>query len=611
MIVDLVGALADPGVITDDPPPGTDAFAAVIVPILDDVLGRADDGDEGADGYDPLTDDPVVGLPFYGSWPAKATSVPDAGWPRALNVRTTRRVAAGLGARTVRHNQEALMAAAWDQLGSIREAADELNRGRLAAEIGRGWQARVAAVEPGDRLGLVAPLLSFVTVGGTPAREIVAGSAVPRVLLDRVWMRRTPRARGASAAGAYVAATSADAGQAAQRAFAYQAVAGAVGISPADSELAADEDSVELISADEMDHLEATGLAAQVGGVVLSDYVLGSRLAAPARRADSPTGPDTDPRPVPVPQVASVADVADAAAALDPLLSMRSSLIARIPALAALLPAGELPAGLALAPEFTDPLFWDLAELDEDVIVPGLGEFPNNRVRLLAVNAGFVGAYLVGANHEMSREFLWREYPTDLAATFFARFFDYGAAQTVDITPISGWAPGSAISANLPNAAATTVILIRGDLVRRYPEVNVFLAPRGANGLPEYEFSVQPSFEGRLSADALVVGFPVAPEVVLGETTAPEHFVVLEERMVEPRFGLDVDREPGRLTTWDELAWTDFSTADEHVGVGPIPGIKAQTLDGVEWGRNSAHLAAAVHQRPFRRVFPASELVVR
>jgi hypothetical protein len=300
--------------------------------------------------------------------------------------------------------------------------------------------------------------------------------------------------------------------------------------------------------------------------------------------------------------------VAAAVTGLDPLLSMRASLVARIPALEGLLPEGELPAQLELAPEFTDALYWDLAELDQDVIVPGVGDFPNNRVRLLAVNGGFVGAYMAGANHEMSIEFLWREYPTDLTATFFRRFFDYENADTVDIDPIADWPSGSSISSNLPNAASTTAILIRGDLVKRYPEVNVFLAPQGGQAKPLYAKSVQPSFEGRLGADVLVVGFPVAPEVVLGQTGDPEYFVVLEERVVAPRFGLDVERS-GKLTSWDELALTDFVKEEDHVSTGPIPVLGTPTFDGVKWGRNAAHLAAAVHQRPFRRLFPATRLV--
>jgi hypothetical protein len=701
MSVDLVGALADPGLVDEPTPPGTAEFTTVVEPILDAVLGRADDRPDGP-RYDALEDDPVVGLPFYGSWPAEASRVPDAGWARALNLRTTRRMAAGLGARTVRHNQESLMAAAWDQLGSIREAADELNRGRLSAEVGRSWQARLAAVEAGDRLALAAPLLTFITVFDTPARRMVEASEAPSVLIDRAWLRRAPRARAASAANAYVDATRPDATPVARRAFAFQAVATAMGITPLDTQLDVEDRSTDLLDAEAIDYVNDTGLATLIGGATLSDFVLQRRVVGPigpltgesahlgtdrpdgraagrppggaadrtgagaadhkagpasgrpadrrdparyatgdpadrdvhvpaGRPADRPAGrtptrevpPATGPTgpldlpghdgpidfPLP-PIVGSVIAVAEAVASLDPLLSMRASLVARIPALGDLLPAGELPAELTLAPEFADPLFWDLSELDDDVIVPGLGEFPNNRVRLLAVNPGFVGAYLVGANHEMAREFLWREYPTDLAATFFARFFDYGSDATVDIEPIAGWPDGSSIGANLPNAATTTVILVRGDLIRRYPEVNMFLVPRGAGGKPDYTDAVQPSFEGRLGDDALVVGFPVAPDVVLGRTGGAEHYVVFEERVVAPRFGLDVERTPpGPLTTWDELAWTDFPGADHHIGVGPIPGLGKPDLDTVVWGRNAAHLAAAVHQRPFRRLYLASTLV--
>ena len=137
-------------------------------------------------------------------------------------------------------------------------------------------------------------------------------------------------------------------------------------------------------------------------------------------------------------------------AALDPLLSVRASIVARIPALADLLPADEMPAGSRSPPQFDDPLFWDLAEIDEDVIVPGLGEFPVNRVRLLAVNPGFVGAYLVGANHEMARELLWREYPTDLTATVLRallRLRRQGRRSTS--CPIAGWDEDSSISDNV------------------------------------------------------------------------------------------------------------------------------------------------------------------
>ena len=640
MIVELVGALADPGEVTDAAPPGTKPFITAVKPILEDVLDRADDDTTGKD-YDALRDDPVVGLPFHGSWPAHATTVPGTGWARELNLRTNRRMAAGLGARTVRHNQEELMAAAWDQLGSIREASDELNRARLGAEVARSRQAGVAAVEPGDRLVLAAPLLTFVTVRGEPARKLISAGAAPTGLIERAWLRRPPRGRGASAGTAFVEATRAGAAPELRRALDFRKVAPAEGMSPAEIELAVEEDPGDLIGAEAMAHVAATGLAQTVGGTKLAGFVLGSApiggrspkkpgarpgptkprtgTAKPLRRTpaggrDAPPGgipKDTPgiPPGIPTTTKATAADVADAVAALDPLVAARASIVARIPALAKLLPADEMPASFALAPEFEDPLFWDLAEIDEDVIVPGIGDFPVNRVRLLAVDPGFVGAYLLGAQHELAREFLWREYPTDLTATFFTRFFDYGDAETVDILPIAGWDEESSISDNLPGAATTTAILIRGDLVRRYPDANIFLAPPGTGGVPAYDDGIQPSFEGRLGTDVLVVGFPVKTDVVLGKNGVGEHFVVIEERVTAPRFGLDLARS-GALKTWDGLAWTDFEGSGDHISTGPIPRLGPTVIGPVEWGRNSAHLGAAVHQRPYRRVYPATHLVV-
>ena len=266
---------------------------------------------------------------------------------------------------------------------------------------------------------------------------------------------------------------------------------------------------------------------------------------------------------------------------------------------------GDLPAELHLGPVFEDPLFFDLLEADPDVIVPGLGTFPSNRVRLLGVNGGFVGALLVGANHQMAEELLWREYPADLAATFFSRFFAYDDPETVDIAPLAGWGRTTSVTANVPVAAATTALLVRGDLVRRYPDLNVFLAPQTVDGEPDVESAVQPSFLCPLDADTVVVGFPLPPAEVLG---TPEYFVAFEERVLAPRFGLDVHRD-GPLTGWDELTWEDFPPRATHASASSIPGLGRPEFDGVRWGRNSAHLAAAVHQPPYRRLFPASRLV--
>ena len=60
--------------------------------------------------------------------------------------------------------------------------------------------------------------------------------------------------------------------------------------------------------------------------------------------------------------------------------------------------------------------------------------------------------------------------------------------------------------------------------------------------------------------------------MVLGETGIGEYFVVIEERVAAPRFGLDVERA-GALTTWDGLAWTDFEGSGDHISTARSPGI--------------------------------------
>ena len=106
---------------------------------------------------------------------------------------------------------------------------------------------------------------------------------------------------------------------------------------------------------------------------------------------------------------------------------------------------------LKVAPDFPEPMFDALATQSLDLIMPGLDKFPLNRCGLFESNQAFIEAYMVGLNHEMSREMLWREFPADLRQTFFRQFWDKSdtpagsaflpaAVSQKDIRPISDWA---------------------------------------------------------------------------------------------------------------------------------------------------------------------------
>jgi len=62
--------------------------------------------------------------------------------------------------------------------------------------------------------------------------------------------------------------------------------------------------------------------------------------------------------------------------------------------------------------------------MSQDYILPGLENVPQNTVGLLQTNRRFIEAYMVGLNHEMASELLWREFPTDHRGSYFRSFWD-------------------------------------------------------------------------------------------------------------------------------------------------------------------------------------------
>ena len=139
------------------------------------VRGRADPADQrrrrsrgpvGTRPYVPERDDPVVGPPLYGAGQRASSTCRAKGWQRTLNLRPASRAAAGLGAELVRATQTELLAAAWDQVGELREVNDALNRGRLAAELA-GASCAASAASPTPRCSPRPPVCirSFSTAG--------------------------------------------------------------------------------------------------------------------------------------------------------------------------------------------------------------------------------------------------------------------------------------------------------------------------------------------------------------------------------------------------------------------------------------------------------------
>ena len=98
--------------------------------------------------------------------------------------------------------------------------------------------------------------------------------------------------------------------------------------------------------------------------------------------------------------------------------------------------ATRAPLSKGQALQYTGPYFDDsrimketavlraLAALSQDWLLPGLDQVLPNTVSLLETNQAFIEAYMVGLNHEFSRELLWNEYPTDQRGSYFRQFWN-------------------------------------------------------------------------------------------------------------------------------------------------------------------------------------------
>jgi len=227
-------------------------------------------------------------------------------------------------------------------------------------------------------------------------------------------------------------------------------------------------------------------------------------------------------------------------------------------------------------PKFRRPMFEPLRDISLELLLPGAEGIPENTVSVLEVNTAFINSYMIGLNHEMSRELLWREYPTDQRGSYFRQFWDSSIAiererlerlsslglkpednlpidvekeiidKYQDIDEIHRWDKNIGISKSKPqgpNVPAdeenSSAFLIKGDLMRRYPN-SVIYAIRAVwyknkptlptithkdpnTNLPTRVFPnlqeeiIEPIFRGTINPDITFFGFSRSIDKLTGE----------------------------------------------------------------------------------------------
>ncbi len=358
----------------------------------------------------------------------------------------------------------------------------------------------------------------------------------------------------------------------------------------------------------------AAGTAPAASGGAAAGGTADSAAAAQFRAATSDLFTYLGHLPVDPPQAAALDLVGlrtTLLARLDPAVTVPRRVNSRIALKASLVWAPVDPIEpIMAAPEFDQPMYAPLRDLSEQYVLPGVELVPPNTVGLVLANHAFIEAYMVGLNHEMARQLLWNDYPTDQRGSYFRQFWDVSAyvpqkgdptdpaalAELVkDIPPINTW-PLPVPLGQHPNrtdvALNNVVLLVRGELFKRYPTAIVYAAKakKTGTGLDIDETDERyPIFSGQLSTDITFLGFNLGLDDARGGTaSSPDgFFFVFQEQPSEPRFGLEPTERANPTQEWADLAWTNFGAGAPGGGIYQLPDLgkttRALTIKTSPW----------------------------
>jgi hypothetical protein len=284
------------------------------------------------------------------------------------------------------------------------------------------------------------------------------------------------------------------------------------------------------------------------------------------------------------------------------------------------------------APDLSEPTFQSLAAISHDWLLPGIDTLPADTTTLVESNRTFISGFLVGMNHELARELLWREYPTDQRGTYCRQFWAHrntgDATDQFDLQSRLDEAPDLSLEQlgeKAGQAASPLVLVVKGELVRRYPGMLVTAAKTkksGAIRVLDPATEIQPDFMARLEPDVLLVGFEtLSADLVwsLGDNEDTAWWFFFAEHFTEPRFGLDQPAagDPVAFTDWNDATWA-HAVLDSAGRLGansftgpPWPKSKPGTPPGpsYDWHGSSSAIAWILLQYPFRRGVRGTDLL--
>ncbi|HYX05843.1 MAG TPA: hypothetical protein VE912_03840, partial [Bacteroidales bacterium] len=302
-------------------------------------------------------------------------------------------------------------------------------------------------------------------------------------------------------------------------------------------------------------------------------------------------------------------------------------------------------------PDFEEPMYAKLRDISVDLLIPNINLVPDNTISLLISNQPFIESYMVGLNHEMGRELLWREYPSESRGSYFRQFWDVNGIIGIkddetdeaamkekykDIKPIHTWNSlselGSHNNRDAEGDETQIVLMIKGELFKHYPNTVLFAqkAHKKESNSEEKEIRLElsdeeikkeikfPLYKAEINPDIKFFGFDLTAGQASGADKTPGFednegwFFIIQQAPGEPRFGMDIDIGTNNGSpTWDDLSWKHFNNEKmKFIDLTESPSLVASddTPEG-RWGSSSAQMAYVLYQKPVMIAVHGTEML--
>lgn len=501
------------------------------------------------DPQDQALDDPIVVPPLYGQWYFfqkkvsfdPATGEPRSNWFNELNLDPRFRVSAGMGTQVIQQDQEKLMDRAWDQVGSVVEAIKRLRLGQLSMEVSEKlFSSYFRTVDPATFLSLTSMTHARLSLsGGESVRTNLQAAQVATPVMTQGF-NKVARLNGPvlkrTAYGAYVTANNEGGLTMAGDLVNVQANVFDFPDLNTSASLMFEQGQLD----NWLLNFDLTGISLPIGGfggntwggfdptqwgdligsglpsfilfsVLPPDAVLESTLGAIKEYFSEDNWRErADGDPLQLLQVGqTITTKLNPIALLNRRIWQELNYQVQAPApeeeevvIFSPLPLQPIPAPVQPSkpvepltyPAFPDPMYLQLRDLSKELFLPGIEYIPENTFSLLETNRHFIESFMVGLNHEMSRELLWREYPTDQRGSYFQKFWEsidnpLQSGDVPDIKPIHLWQEAglplpnenpnlTELGKNRPGTGPQEnrlVLVVRGELLKKFPNTLIYL----------------------------------------------------------------------------------------------------------------------------------------